>query len=265
MKVVILAGGYGNRLFEETISKPKPMVEIGGMPILWHIMKIYSAYGFREFIICMGYKQEVIIEYFRNNFAYVKEKNKYGGENNKQTFYNKVDDWKITLVDTGIETLTGGRVKKISSLIGNDTFLLSYGDTLGNINIRETINFHKENNVIVTLSAVQPRSNYGVIHFNTNKKTVKNFKEKPIESNQWINGGFYVVEPEFLNYIEGDYTSFELEPFEKIVKQNKLAAYKHNGFWKSIETYKDKLILEDLWSKNEALWNLGEQNLGKVL
>lgn len=261
MKVVILAGGYGSRLFEETISKPKPMVEIGGMPILWHLMKIYSANGFKEFVICMGYKQEIIIEYFQNNFAFV-EKNK---SQNSLIFHNRVDDWKITLVDTGIETLTGGRIRRISNLVQKDRFLLSYGDTLSNINIKKSIKFHEENNAIVTLSAVQPRSNYGVIHFNGNKNIVKSFKEKPVEREQWINGGFYVVEPEFLSYIEGDFTSLELEPFDKIVKLKKLAAYKHTGFWKSIETYKDKLILDELWSKNEAEWNVWEGKLGKVL
>ncbi len=263
MKVVILAGGYGSRLFEETISKPKPMVNIGGIPILCHIMKIYSSYGLKDFIICLGYKKEVIIEYFINNTDHFKSFSGISGA--EYVFRNTVDDWNVTLVDTGIDTMTGGRLKKVKHLINDSTFLLSYGDTISNVQIDKTIELHQREKSLITLTAVQPQSNYGVLLFEEDKKTIHKFVEKPKQENQWINGGFYVMDSEILDYIEDDKTSLECEPFTKVVEQKKLSAYKHKGFWKSIETYKDKLELEEMWNINKAEWNIWEQELGKAL
>jgi len=264
MKVVFLAGGFGSRLSEETIFKPKPMVEIGGMPILWHLMKIYSTFGFNEFIICMGYKKDVIIEYFLNNYSHQKYIS-VKGHPKELVFENKVDNWKISLVDTGETTMTGGRLKRIEKIVENQTFLLSYGDTLSNVNIQLALKTHKRRKSIVTLTSIQPRSNYGVVLFDSDHKTVKKFVEKPLEKNTWINGGFYAFEPEIFKYLKDDSTVLELDPLQKIARRRKLSAYKHRGFWKSMETYKDKLELENLWENNEAKWNIWEQRLGKVL
>jgi len=265
MKVVILAGGYGTRIFEETVYKPKPLIEIGGMPIIWHLMKIYSWYGHNDFILCLGYKKEFIFNYFENSSACTRIIPNIYERKNSRSYYNHIDNWKITLVDTGLDTMTGGRLKRIEQILKKETFLLSYGDTLSDVNIDRSVKLHKEQNVIGTLTTVQPVSNYGVITFDENQKIVNSFKEKPIEKNKWINGGFYVFEPEIFKYLKNDFTILEEKPLELITKGKKLAAYKHKGYWASVETYKDKLVMEDLWNSNEAKWNVWEQKLRKVL
>ena len=264
MKVVILVGGFGTRIKEETIFKPKPMIEIGGKPLIWHLMKYYSYFGFNEFILCLGYKKEFIINYFENNYEY-KLTDKFISESKTYFSYNNIkDNWEIILFDTGINTMTGGRIKQIRSLL-NETFLLTYGDTLSNVNIYSLIKLHKENNVLSTLTTVNPVSKYGIINFDKNDVLVSNFVEKPLEVNKWINAGFYVIEPEIINFIDNNETSFEKQPIQKIIELQKLAAYKHSGFWSSIETLNDKIKMEELWDSNSAPWQIWDNNLRLAL
>jgi len=228
MKAVILAGGFGTRISEETNLKPKPMIEIGGMPILWHIMKIYSSYGINEFVICCGYKGYVVKEYFANYFLHMSDVT-FDMKNNKMKVNQKfAESWKVTLVDTGLNTMTGGRLKKIQKYLDNETFCFTYGDGLANIDLKKLINFHKKSNSFATLTAVQPPGKYGALNLNNNK--VIKFEEKPAGDGSWINGGFFVLEPEIFNYLKDDSTVWEKEPLEKMAKQNKVAAYKHDGF-----------------------------------
>lgn len=257
MKAVILAGGYGTRLSEETIVKPKPMVEIGGYPILWHIMKSYSYYGVNDFIICLGYKGYMIKEYFANYFLHQSDVTFDMCKNEMLVHNNHCEPWKVTLVDTGEGTLTGGRLKKVQSYVGNETFCFTYGDGVSDVNIKELIEFHnkeKENGVIATLTAVNPPGRYGALDLIYNK--VSNFKEKPQGEDSWINGGYFVLEPEVFDLIEGDQTSWELEPLEYIAKQDKLAAFKHSGFWLPMDTLRDKIRLEELWDSRQATWKV---------
>ena len=254
MKVVILAGGLGTRLSEETDIKPKPMIEIGGKPILWHIMKIYSHYGFNDFIICLGYKGYLIKEYFSNYFIH-KSDITIDLKENKRTINNsKAEDWRITLVDTGLNTMTGGRIKRIQKYIGNETFMLTYGDGVGNINIKELVEFHRKKGKHATLTAVQPLARFGALNID-NSNHIINFKEKPKESNMWINGGFFVLEPQIFDYInKGDDTFWEKGPLENLAKNNNLVAYKHHGFWKPMDTLREKRELESLYKSNKAPW-----------
>lgn len=234
MKVVILAGGLGTRLAEETGVRPKPMVEIGGKPILCHIMKIYSHYGFNDFIICGGYKQEIIESYFMNNY--------FPGE------------WKIKLTDTGDSTMTGGRIKRIQQYINNEPFMLTYGDGVANIDLNKLIDTHKQSNKICTVSAVQPTGRFGGLKINHENNMVEKFEEKP--KDQWINGGFFVCNPEIFSYINGDDTIFEKEPLETLSTQGQLGCYKHEGFWKCMDTLKDKNDLNQMWNENKAEWKI---------
>lgn len=255
MKVVLLAGGLGTRLSEETDIKPKPMVEIGGKPILWHIMKIYSHYGYNEFIICCGYKGHVIKEYFSNFFLHQSDVT-IDLSNNKMEVHNSdAENWKITLVDTGKDSMTGGRIKRIEKYVNNSTFMLTYGDGVSNINIKELVEFHKKNKKSVTVTAVQPESRFGVLDINE-KDEVKSFLEKPKGESGWINGGFFVCEPEIFKYIKGDDTIWEREPLEGIAKDNQLCAYKHEGFWKPMDSLKDKNDLNKFWETNKAEWKI---------
>jgi glucose-1-phosphate cytidylyltransferase len=254
MKVVILAGGFGTRLSEETDIKPKPMVEIGGKPILWHIMKIYSHYGFNNFVICLGYKGYVIKEYFANYFLHMSDVT-IDLKNNKMEIHNvKAESWKVTLVDTGLNTMTGGRIKKIQSYIGNETFMLTYGDGVGNINIKELLDFHKKHGKYATLTAVQPSGRFGALDLNDSE--IKAFKEKPKGDGAWINGGFFVLEHQIFDYIEGDETIWEREPLENLAKDGQLMAYKHKGFWKPMDTLRDKRELEALWQSGNPPWKV---------
>ena len=254
MRAVILAGGFGTRISEETDVKPKPMIEIGGMPILWHIMKIYSSYGINEFVICCGYKGYVVKEYFANYFLHMSDVT-FDMKNNKMKVNQKfAESWKVTLVDTGLNTMTGGRLKKIQKYLDNETFCFTYGDGLANIDLKKLINFHKKSNSFATLTAVQPPGKYGALNLNNNK--VIKFEEKPAGDGSWINGGFFVLEPEIFNYLKDDSTVWEKEPLEKMAKQNKVAAYKHDGFWQALDTLRDKNHLQSLWDSNKAPWKV---------
>ena len=258
MKAVILAGGFGTRISEESHLKPKPMIELGNAPILWHIMKIYSYYGINEFIICAGYKQQIIKEYFADyalnrsdvTFDFAK-----GGE---ITVHNNISEpWKVTVVDTGYNTMTGGRVKRIKEFVEGETFLLTYGDGLSDVNIQELVSFHKAHKKILTVTAVNPGQRFGVMVIGKNGN-VTSFQEKRDSDGELINGGFMVVEPQIFDYIEGDFTFFEKEPVENLVKDNQIVAYQHDGFWQCMDTQRDKEKLEDLLEKGIAPWVVWE-------
>ncbi|MBU0533516.1 MAG: glucose-1-phosphate cytidylyltransferase [Candidatus Omnitrophica bacterium] len=253
MKVVILAGGRGTRLSEETTNIPKPMVEIGGKPIIWHIMKIYSHYGFNDFIICTGYKGYIIKEYFANYFLHSADITLDLNKNKMEVLSSKAEPWKVTLIDTGLDTMTGGRIKKIKKYVGNQTFMLTYGDGIGNINIKESLEFHKKHGKFATITAVQQTGRFGALNI-IKSDDVKSFFEKPKGDRAWINGGFFVLEPKIFEYIKNDSTEWEKEPLENLAKNNQLNAYKHNGFWKCMDTLRDKIELEQLWNANNALW-----------
>ena len=256
MKVVILAGGLGTRLSEETDLKPKPMVEIGGKPILWHIMKIYSHYGFDEFIICLGYKGYVIKEYFLNYFLHQSDiEIDLQSNSHKVLNSNGNEAWKVTLLDTGINTMTGGRLKRIQKYVGNETFFATYGDGLSDINIKSLLNFHYENKKLATITAVQPPGRFGALEI-SNNGIVKHFIEKPLGDGSWINGGFFVLEPEVLDYIASDSTIFENDPLEQLANEGKLAAFKHKGFWKAMDTLRDKRELETLYKTANPPWRV---------
>lgn len=255
MKVVILAGGFGTRLSEETMLKPKLMVEIGTKPILWHIMKIYSYYGIDEFIICCGYKGYVIKEYFANYFIHMSDLTIDLHSGDMQYHNCKAEPWKVTLIDTGLNTLTGGRIKRIKRYVENEPFMLTYGDGIADINISELIEQHKEKRKIATVTAVQPPGRFGALDIHSDDRVIR-FMEKPIEDGSWINGGFFVLEPEVFNYIEGDLSIFERDPLENLAQDNQLYAYKHRGFWRAMDTLRDKNELENLWENRKAPWKL---------
>ena len=254
MKVVILAGGFGTRISEESYLKPKPMVEIGGQPLLWHIMKSYSFFGFDEFIICCGYRANVIKEYFQNYYMYHSDVTYEFKENKVVIHNNDAEPWTVTVVDTGLNTMTGGRVKRVSDFIGDDTFMLTYGDGLCDVNIKELYNFHRQHGRMATLTAVQPGSRFGVIEVNEVNDHVSSFKEKRIEDGGWINGGYMVLEPEILKYIKGDETILEDEPLEKVAANDNLVAYRHTGFWKCMDTLRDKNQLEEMIERGDTPW-----------
>lgn len=255
MKVVLLAGGFGTRISEETLIKPKPMIDIGDKPILWHIMKIYSSYGFNDFIICLGYKGYYIKEYFANYFLHQSDVTINLSDNSIITHSSKAEPWKITLVDTGKDSMTGGRIKRIREHIGDETFMLTYGDGVGNVNINELLAFHKASKKILTVTAVQPSGRFGALNIN-HKNEVTSFLEKPKGDGSWINGGYFVCEPDIFNYISDDKTIWEKEPMEKIASENKMAAFKHNGFWKPMDTLRDKIDLETEWNSGNASWKI---------
>jgi len=252
MKVVILAGGFGTRLSEQTDVRPKPMVEIGGFPILWHIMKLYSSQGFNEFVILLGYKGYVIKEYFSNYFLHQSDVTFDFKLNTHEIHNNKTEPWKVTLLDTGLNTLTGGRIKRAADFIG-DTFLLTYGDGLSDIDIKASVDFHLQHKKLLTMTAVQPAGRYGALKI-TENSSITSFKEKPKGDSSWINGGFFVCNKSILDYIEGDSTTFEQEPLMNIANSMELMAYKHTGFWECMDTLRDKNHLEDLWNSNNAPW-----------
>lgn len=248
MKVVILAGGLGTRISEESHLKPKPMIEIGGKPILWHLMKIYSHYGITEFIICLGYKGYIIKEYFANYFLHMSDVT-FDMEHNRMEVHEKnAEPWRVTLVDTGEATLTGGRLKRVQSYIGNETFCFTYGDGLADINLAEQIAFHHKVGKHATVTAIQPPGRYGAL--NLQGDLVHHFQEKPAGDGSWINGGFFVLEPEVFDYIENDQTSWESQPLQKLASESQLLAYQHKGFWQAMDTLRDKNQLEDLWKSN---------------
>lgn len=255
MKVVLLAGGLGTRLSEETSIRPKPMVEIGGMPILWHIMKLYSTHGYNDFIICLGYKGYLIKEYFANYFLHKSDVTIDLKNNSVKVHDSTAEPWNITLVDTGNETMTGGRIKRIQSHLGNVPFLLTYGDGVSDVDISAVVKFHKEQNKLVTVTAVQPSGRFGALNINKEDR-VQSFVEKPKGDGAWTNGGFFVCQPEVFRFIEGDHTTWEREPLEKIAQMGQMIAYKHHGFWKPMDTLRDKLDLEETWQSGQALWKI---------
>ncbi|WP_299285151.1 glucose-1-phosphate cytidylyltransferase [uncultured Mucilaginibacter sp.] len=256
MKVVLLAGGLGTRLSEETVLKPKPMVEIGGMPILWHIMKMYSAHGFNDFVICLGYKGYVVKEYFANYFLHQSDVTIDLAKNSMEVHDSQAEPWKITLVDTGNESMTGGRIKRIQQHTENKPFMLTYGDGVSDVNITELLKFHQANGKYCTVTAVQPSGRFGAINMDAANQ-VKSFMEKPKGDGAWINGGFFVCEPEIFNYIkDGDSTIWEREPMEKIAEEGQMMAFKHDKFWKPMDTLRDKHELEEEWSQNRAKWKI---------
>lgn len=252
MKAVILAGGLGTRLAEETTLKPKPMVEVGGKPILWHIMKIYSAHGINDFIVCLGYKGYVIKEYFANYFLHTSDVT-FDMENNEMTVHHKRSEpWRVTLVDTGEDSGTGGRLRRVRDYIGEDDFCFTYGDGVTNSNITETIALHYREKTLVTLTAIQPGSKYGMLSFRENQ--VIDFAEKPQGDGSWINGGFFIVSPKAIDYIETDQTHWEHAPMRRLVKEGHVTAYQHEGFWQCMDTLRDKQYLEELWESGNAPW-----------
>ena len=256
MKAVILAGGLGTRISEETSIKPKPMVEIGNKPILWHIMKIYSSYGINDFVICCGYKGYVIKEFFANYFLHTSDVT-FNMKNNKMEVHSKrAEPWNVSLVDTGDSTMTGGRLKRVSDYLNDETFCFTYGDGLADINIKNLIDFHKKSNTKATLTAVQPPGRFGSLEFERGK--VFSFQEKPKGDKSWINGGFFVLDPEVINYIDGDNSIWEQTPLKKLAKEGELSAYHHEGFWQPMDTLRDKNTLEELWDSKDAPWKCWE-------
>jgi glucose-1-phosphate cytidylyltransferase len=254
MKTVILAGGFGTRLSEETHQKPKPLIEIGGMPVLWHIMKIYSVYKINDFIICCGYKGEMIKEYFSNYFVN-KSDVTIDNKHNAMEIHGKfAEPWNITLVDTGLETMTGGRLKRIKNYLVNETFCLTYGDDLKNVNISDLVDFHHKKKTLATVTAVQPAGRFGILRLDNDM--VLSIKEKPAHEDQWINGGYYVLEPAVFDYIKDDSTVWEREPLEKLALENQLSAYKYAGFYQPLDTLQDKNKLEELWNSGKAHWKV---------
>jgi glucose-1-phosphate cytidylyltransferase len=254
MKVLILAGGLGSRLSEETTLKPKPMVEIGGKPILWHIMKIYSSYGFNDFVILCGYKGYMIKEYFANYYSHMSDMTINMTTNTITHLKNYAEPWKVTLVDTGLNTMTGGRIKRVQDYIGNEPFMLTYGDGVSNVNIRELIDYHKKHGKSITMTAVQPEGRFGSLQIDENEK-VKSFLEKPKGDGSWINAGFFVCEPKVLDYIDNeDKVIFERHPLENLAKDNELYTYKHRGFWKPMDNLRDKTQLEEMINLGIAPW-----------
>lgn len=257
MKVVIFAGGLGTRLSEETDVRPKPMVEIGGKPILWHIMKIYSHYGFDEFIICLGYKGYVIKEYFMNYYLHNSDVTFELGNNKVDVHYSKAEHFKVTLVDTGLETKTAGRLKRVQKYLGDEPFMLTYGDGVADVNLNELLDFHKSHGKIGTLTAVQPEARFGGMDI-SNDGTITKFQEKPKGDGKWINGGFFVLNPEVFDFIpeNSDHIMWEETPLDQLTKNGQLTAFKHPGFWKCMDALRDKIELEELWKNRKAAWKV---------
>lgn len=252
MKVVLLAGGFGTRISEESHLKPKPMIEIGGKPILWHIMKIYAHYGLNDFIICCGYKGYVIKEYFANYFLHMSDVTFDMKKNEMLVHQNTSEPWRVTLVDTGENTMTGGRIKRVRDYLGTEDFCLTYGDGVADVNIQELLAFHKEHGKLCSLTAIRPPGRFGALNIEGN--AIKSFQEKPDGDGAWINGGFFVLNPKVLDLISGDQTIWEREPMEKLASTNNLCAYQHKGFWQPMDTLRDKNYLEDLWQQGKAPW-----------
>jgi glucose-1-phosphate cytidylyltransferase len=255
MKAVILAGGLGTRIAEESDTKPKPMVEIGGKPLLWHIMKTYAHHGIKDFVICLGYKGYVIKEFFFNYYRHMSDMVIDLKTGDHQILSNHAEDWRITLVDTGPDTMTGGRLKRVAPYVDQETFCLTYGDGLSNIDIGAEIKFHRAHGKLATVAAVQPPGRFGVLNISASKQ-VTSFEEKPHDEIGWINGGFFVLEPGAISYIDGDQTSWERAPLSNLAKDGELVAFQHSGFWQPCDTLRDKRELEALWSADGAPWRV---------
>lgn len=254
MKAVILAGGLGTRLSEETALKPKPMVEIGGMPILWHVMKSYSAHGINDLVICLGYKGYVIKEYFANYFLHMSDVTFDMASNRMEVHQASAEPWRVTLIDTGDDTMTGGRLKRVAAYVGQDDFCFTYGDGVANIDIKKLIEFHRSQGTLATVTSVQPPGRFGALDIDQGKIT--HFNEKPQGDGTAINGGFFVLSPRVFDYIESDKTTWEREPLERLASEGQLSAYQHDGFWQCMDTLRDKVMLEELWASGKAPWKV---------
>jgi glucose-1-phosphate cytidylyltransferase len=255
MKVLILAGGYGTRLSEETVLRPKPMTEIGDKPILWHIMKHYSHHGFNEFVILLGYKGYVIKEYFANYFLHQSDVEIDLAGNSLRVLDTKSEPWRVTLIDTGLHTMTGGRIRRVRSIIAGEPFMLTYGDGVANVDLPALLAYHRRHGKAITMTSVQPEGRFGALNIDEHER-VTTFLEKPKGDKAWINGGFFVCEPKVVDYIAGDGTVFEREPLERLAREGELFAYRHAGFWKCMDTLRDKTELNELWASNAAPWKL---------
>jgi glucose-1-phosphate cytidylyltransferase len=253
-KAVILAGGYGTRISEESHLKPKPMIEIGGKPILWHILKIYSAHGINEFVICGGYKEYVIKEYFANYFLHTSDVTFDTANNKMDIHYRRAEPWRVTLVDTGLDTMTGGRLKRVREYLDDGPFCMTYGDGLSDVNIRDVVKFHEAQKTLATVTAIQPAARFGALDIVENR--VNAFEEKPKGDGNWINGGFFVLDPRVIDYIDGDSTIWERAPLERLAREKQLSAFKHDGFWSAVDTLRDKNHLEDLCASGKPPWKV---------
>ena len=255
MKVVILAGGLGTRISEETSIKPKPLIEVGGRPLLWHVMKIYSAFGLTDFVICLGYKGYMIKEFFANYFLHMSDVTINLANNEIKVHHNYSDPWTVTLVDTGENTMTGGRIKRIKpSLVEGEDFFLTYGDGVGDVDIKKLLEFHRKQKTLATLTATRPLGRFGALRIANNKAL--DFEEKPVGDRAWVNGGFFVCSPKVLDYIEGDQTTWEREPLSRLTSEGQLSTYLHGGFWQPVDTLRDKTTLQDLWDGGKAPWKV---------
>ena len=256
MKAVILAGGFGTRISEETSVRPKPMVEIGDKPVLWHIMKTYHTHGIKEFVICCGYKGYVIKEYFANYMIHMSDVTIDTNSRDIEIHHTEAEDWRVTLVDTGQETMTGGRLKRVRDYLGDEPFCMTYGDGVSDVDITKLISFHKEQGCLATMTAVQPPGRFGAFSLGESESRIHHFREKPKGDNAWVNGGYFVLQPAALDYIEGDSTSWESAPMEKLAVDGQLCAYKHEGFWQPMDTLRDRIYLEELWESDNAPWKV---------
>jgi glucose-1-phosphate cytidylyltransferase len=256
MKAVILAGGFGTRISEETTARPKPMIELGGRPVLWHILKIYSHHGINDFVICLGYKGYMIKEYFANYFLHMSDVTIDLVKNGIEVHHQHAEPWRITLVDTGEATQTGGRLKRVARYLGDETFCFTYGDGLSDVDVRASITFHRERGTRATICAVQPPGRFGALDFEGHKIT--NFREKPAGDGTWINGGFFVLEPSVIDHIDSDACVWEQGPMEALARDGELSAYRHTGFWQPMDTLRDKIRLEELWASGAAPWKVWE-------
>ena len=254
MKAVILAGGLGTRISEETHLKPKPMIEIGGMPLLWHIMKTYSFHGINDFVICCGYKGYVIKEYFANYFLHMSDVTFDMKQNTMDVHKKSAEPWKVTLVDTGLDTMTGGRLKRVKKYVENETFCFTYGDGLSDISVKNLIDHHNKQKTLSTVTAVQPPGRFGALNIEKNK--IISFEEKPSGDGSWINGGYFVLEPGIFDYVENDQTVWERQPLETLAKDSQLSVYRHNGYWNAVDTLRDKNRMQDLWDNKQAPWKI---------
>jgi glucose-1-phosphate cytidylyltransferase len=256
MKVLLLAGGFGTRISEESVNKPKPLISVGPYPILWHIMKIYSSFGFNDFVILLGYKGYAIKEYFSNYYLHQSDVTIDFSSNSLEFHHSKAEPWKVTLIDTGLNSMTGGRILRAKEYIGNDPFLLTYGDGVGNIDIAATVALHRKMNRLCTMTIVQPEGRFGGVGLDDSGAMVHSFVEKPVGDGGWINGGFFVCEPKVLDYIDNDDTIWERKPLEQLAIDNQLTAYKHEGFWKPMDSMRDHKQLNDLWDAQKAPWKI---------
>ena len=254
MKAVILAGGTGTRISEESDTRPKPMIEIGGKPILWHLLKWYSAHGIRDFVICGGYRQYVIKEYFSNYFLHMADVTFDIAGNSIEVHSRRAESWRVTVVDTGLDTMTGGRLKRVRDYVGDQTFCMTYGDGLADVDLPRLIEFHRSQGTLATVTAIQPSARFGALDIVDHR--VQRFEEKPKGDGTWINGGFFVLEPKVFDYIEGDATTWERDPLEMLARDRQLSAFRHEGFWAAVDTLRDKMHLEEIWASGSAAWKI---------